>query len=1833
MKIDRQARRRLFVSTALLFLVSVPLVMADGFPPYWDNSTGAVHYAPIAWPADAQWVPYTSLATDIDDPRVNDPSNGGTSPQNYVNASSGCTDETLPSIYWFYDPVNKVIFFRWRVEQRANTYATGPSAGSFSASDPWNSAQWTVMFDVNGDGYRDFAVHLDGSSGGPGKEVDRLVSVWSDELTQSIDYYGDPDIHQLFHNPTAFVDKATSEILNFQNSVTPVASWPNGSAETVWDYGTTRATKIPAGCTEFFIDYQIPLAMLDATAVGGPKLTENTPFSFIFATANSLQNPFQKDVVVNGNFVCDITNPAPFGDSMTLTGGIVQQPTVLSVTASGCPANLTARVQDAILSNNCVGSSTVTNVDFFAYPDTNADGQPDDAGSWSLIASGTPSTTVVGLWSATWNSLTAEQGQYLIGVRATDNQGNSTFSYYTQAEVNADVGTTPPNYPNLTPTPGLLWATIYNSCGVPPPSASKAASPSTVTAGSTVTFTVTVTNPTSSAITLSSIDDALPSGFTYAATTGGSLTPTGSPAGGSSGTIQWTFSPSATIAAGSSGTLTFTAQAPATTGTYANTATASTSAGSLPTPPATVVVGAPRLSIAKSASANLVAPGATVTYTLTYSNDSPVNATGAEITDTLPAELTFVSSPTGSYDAPSRTITWNVGDLGAGEGPFTVQFTATVASPYPAASSIQLANTATIDSNETAPSSAISTILVDAPRPAFTIQKSASAPLVSPGSNATFTINYQNTGNSTATNVAITDAVPAGFTFVSATGGGTLAGSTVTWNLGSIAAGASGSVTVTVAASSPFTGTDPTVNTATLTSAETSPVSDSYTIGIIATTCSSNTTWNFHATTTDVGTGGTQKIANTTAPTAATASIAGPFTVGSASVEIARFYGDPVSTGVSVSGTATVSVYIDKSGSPQANVTAFLYDYDPAGGALVLLGSGTSAAITGNRTNQLNTISVPVSGALPTGHRFLFIISATTNHVSQTNDISLEFDGTSSPSSFVFCQLPLLPVLDKQVSALSAQAGDTLTYSIHFGNAGAGNLTGATVVDTLPAGVTFVSATLNGSGVSPTAISGQQYTFAVNTSDTATAGQLTSAQNGSLVITATVDSPLAPAVLSLVNNVSLTSTGPTRTDSTTTAVVRPNVTISKSASATQLEPGSTMSYTLTLLNSGSGSASNVTVTDALPTTAYFTYVSATPSSGSCSEAAGTVTCTIPALAAKATATVTINMQVAASGVPDGVTYLDNSATVSDAATAGTRGSNTVTVAIATYPVLEITKSASVPSPLGPGDQITYTIDLSNTGSGAATSVVVDDSIPTNTSYVPGSLTFDSASQTDIADGDSAWFDGTAVHFSVASLAGGAAHALTFKVTVDSPLPNGSTVIGNTATVSAANAAPKSASTSSTATAAESLSLSKSAPSVLADPLATVTSVTSPTVLDVDSTTNLGVNQVIAINGTAATITAISGTQLTLGSAVTAAAGDTLVPTFEYTIQYANSGDATAQNVTVTDPLPSGLLYVSSSPAPSAAPAIGANGTVSWNIGDVPPGSAAVLHIRVQPSATGSYTNTATLSSTTTPSVIATATTTVGSLEPSKEALIASVTNSGSGATTQYRITITNQLPTTVSGVTVTDTLSSGFTYASTDATGGTASRTSTSDPTAGSVQPVWGTWDIPGNGTLTIDFTANVDASVGAGTYQNDVSATAPGAPSLSFDFLGTTADDVTVSLNALTADLSLTKTVDNASPNVADNVTFTITLTNGGPDDATNVAVKDQLPAGLTFVSSTPSTGSYSNATGIWTVGTVANGAAPTLQVVAAVTTAGAKMNTAEVSASDQADPDSTPNNGSAAE
>ena len=116
-------------------------------------------------------------------------------------------------------------------------------------------------------------------------------------------------------------------------------------------------------------------------------------------------------------------------------------------------------------------------------------------------------------------------------------------------------------------------------------------------------------------------------------------------------------------------------------------------------------------------------------------------------------------------------------------------------------------------------------------------------------------------------------------------------------------------------------------------------------------------------------------------------------------------------------------------------------------------------------------------------------------------------------------------------------------------------------------------------------------------------------------------------------------------------------------------------------------------------------------------------------------------------------------------------------------------------------------------------------------------------------------------------------------------------------------------------------------------------------------------------------------------------------------------------------------------------------------------------------------------------------------------------------------------------------------------------------------------------------------------------------------------------------ADLSLTQTVDQENPSLGEQIEFTLTVRNEGPDPATGVEVGTFLPFELIFVSASTTQGRYDDFDEVWEVGSLASGASAVLRVVVEVDSTDSISHSAEVIASDQFDPDSTPDNGIEAE
>ena len=97
--------------------------------------------------------------------------------------------------------------------------------------------------------------------------------------------------------------------------------------------------------------------------------------------------------------------------------------------------------------------------------------------------------------------------------------------------------------------------------------------------------------------------------------------------------------------------------------------------------------------------------------------------------------------------------------------------------------------------------------------------------------------------------------------------------------------------------------------------------------------------------------------------------------------------------------------------------------------------------------------------------------------------------------------------------------------------------------------------------------------------------------------------------------------------------------------------------------------------------------------------------------------------------------------------------------------------------------------------------------------------------------------------------------------------------------------------------------------------------------------------------------------------------------------------------------------------------------------------------------------------------------------------------------------------------------------------------------------------------------------------------------------------NNTTVTVSSL-ANVRINQTV-NTPVNVGDKVTFLVTATNNGPNTATNINIRDIIPAGLTGVIVTPSVGTYNSTTGIWTIPSLLNGSSAVLNITGTVSAA----------------------------
>jgi len=685
-------------------------------------------------------------------------------------------------------------------------------------------------------------------------------------------------------------------------------------------------------------------------------------------------------------------------------------------------------------------------------------------------------------------------------------------------------------------------------------------------------------------------------------------------------------------------------------------------------------------------------------------------------------------------------------------------------------------------------------------------------------------------------------------------------------------------------------------------------------------------------------------------------------------------------------------------------------------------------------------------------------------------------------------------------------------YSIVVSNVGAGPTIGPiTVTDVLPAGLSFIS--FSGSRWSLAGQAGQVLTFTrsralaagVSNRIVVTVGVTNTAIG---MVTNTV-SVATPGDLVLANN---STTDPTR--------VRAGVdlSIAKAESRDPITATSTLSYTLSVSNAGPSTAPSVRVTDVLPR--GMTFVSASGAGWNCSRSGARVICRRASLPIGAAPTIVITATAPADG---GV--ITNTATVRSSGFELVPDDNTasVTTTVTAVSDLSISKRDS-PDPVYAGATLTYTLDITNAGPSLANNVAVTDTLPAGATYLGAS-----------GSGWSCSASGGDVICTRSSLPVGAAPPLTLTVTAPgtTPLTNSVTVSSDAIDLNPGN---NTASAGTTVNPTANLSISKTA---TPDPV-------------------------------------LTGAPLT------------------YTLSVANSGPNATTSVMVTDTLPASVTFVGvAAPGWSCGQS---SGVVTCSLATLAVGAAPdiVIHTNA-PGAPGVFTNTASLSSALpdlTPANNATSITTLGADALADLSISKSndpdPVNIGSPLT--YTLRISNTGPSPATTVRVTDTLPSGVAVTSIVDSG------------------FWTCSELGGVVTCTVpslavgvapDIVIHTTAPVISGTIAN-IAAVASSVidPDLSDNMISAVTNVYSL------ADLAITKQ-ESADP-VATNstLTYTLSVTNAGPNTATPVRVIDNLPPSVTFVGASGADWSCSQSSAVVTCTLASLVVGPAPDIVITVTT-----------------------------
>ncbi|MGH1468387.1 MAG: beta strand repeat-containing protein, partial [Bdellovibrionales bacterium] len=1225
----------------------------------------------------------------------------------------------------------------------------------------------------------------------------------------------------------------------------------------------------------------------------------------------------------------------------------------------------------------------------------------------------------------------------------------------------------------------------------------KSSSKATVEEGETFTYTVNVENMSSTAAgTNIVITDIVPAGLTYvgASIVGGTSNDDTNP---DTTGLTWTI---ANLAAGANVDLTFQATvdsgAQATYGTISNTAGLTSSDqvdsnGANDTGSTTVTVIGLDLSIAKTVDNANPEEGEEVTYTLTVTNLSSQTATNISVRDIVPAGVTYVAASisggdsNNGLDPPGAGLTWAISSMAGGTNR-VLSFRATVDAGAKATYGT-ITNTGLIlglDQTDDQPANNSDAVDITVMGIDLAVTKSVDISSPVEGTNVVYTLTVENLSSQPATNVVITDIVPAGVTYVAAsiTGGTSNDDANpdttgLTWTAASIAGGATSTFTFTASVDLGAQGLGTITNTASLSSVtetEDNPANNIDTADI----------------------------------TPKTFDVAVVKTVNNASPE----EGETVTYTVTVTNTTV--------GSTGTNIV--ITDVVPAGVTYV------PASITGGDTrNDANPDTTGLTwdiGSIVGGANRVLTFDAVvdagakatygtiTNTASMTAVDQADSVSANNQSSVDIVVQSIDLEIVKTVSNASPEEGAGVTYTLTVNNLSSQPATNVVITDIVPAGMTYVAASIVGGTSNDDANPD-------TTGLTWTTASIAGGASSVFTFGATVDAGAKGTYGTITNTASITSLTETEdslannTDTAVVTIVGLDLALTKTVDNANPEEGETVVYTLNVANLSTQPATNVVITDIVP--AGVTYVAASITGGTSNDDANPdttgLTWTFATLGAGSSINVTFSatVDVGAKATYGTITNTVNLTSLDQSEDNAVNNTSSVDVVVKGLD-LQVIKTVDVASPVE-GNSVVYTVTVNNLSTQSATNVVVTDIVPAGVTYTPASITGGTSN-------DDANPDTTGLTWTAASIAGGGSSVFTFTASVDL----GSQVAYGTVTNTA--------------------------------------SLTS-----VDQTEDSPGN-----NSDTADIT-IQSFNVSVAKTVNNAApeeGETV--TYTVTVTNTTAG-ATGTNVVITDIVPAGVTYVpaSISGGDTRNDANPDTTGLTWSIGSILGGASRVLTfdavVDTGAKATyGTVTNTAGMTAVDqADSNAADDTDTADIVIKGIDLETVKTVNNASpeeGAEVTYTVTVNNLSTQPATNVVVTDIVPAGTTYVAASIVGGTSNDDTNPDTTG----LTWTTTSIAGGASAVFTFRAIVDAGAKAtyGTITNTAGIT---SLTETEDNLAnnTSAVDITV----IGLDLALTKTVNSANPEEGETVVYTLNIANLSTQPATNVVITDIVPTGLTYV------------------------------------------------------------------